>query len=147
MVTVVPLISPTTWVQRYTNGVQQTGATNYATGIEQPKHDPIQEAIASKGKWANQTQMAINNDLYAKGLSHTDINQWNAAAKTLGVQRYGPGVTAKLPKYTNFVNKFSPMLQSLMSTVDAMPNATQQDRIARSTAMQTGLAALRGTWQ
>ncbi len=146
MVQVVPLISPTVWVQRYTNGVQQTGTTNYQTGIEQPKADPIESAKASKGKWANQVQMAINNDLYAKGLANVNMQDWNAAAKTLGVQRYQPGVTAKLPKYNAFVTAFSPLLSNLMSTVNAMPNTTSADRDAKSKAMADGLRALRGTW-
>lgn len=146
MVTVVRLISPQVWVDRQIKGVQATAMTNYATGIDSPKKDPIQAAIASKQAWANQVQLAIQNDLFAKGLQNVTIQDWNSQAKNLGVQRLVPGIMAKQAKIQAFVTSFSPLLTNLLSSIDQMPTGTSAERTAKSTAMQDGLRALRGQW-
>ncbi len=146
MVTVVRLISPQQWVDRQMKGVQATAQTNYAIGIDNPKKDPIQAAVSSKQAWANGVQQAITQDAFAKGLGNTNIQEWNAAAKNLGVNRLVPGIMAKQAKIQNFVTSFSPLLTNLLSTIDQMPTGTAAERTAKSTAMQDGLRALRGQW-
>jgi hypothetical protein len=147
MVTVQRLISPQTWLTRQMNGVNATAQTNYSAGIDTPKKDPIVAAVASKQKWANQVQAAITNDLFAKGLGNTSMAEWNAAAKTLGVNRLVPGIQAKQAKISNFITSFSPLLSNLLQTVDAMPVGTASERDAKAQAMIQGLRALRGTWK
>lgn len=144
--TVTRLISPQDWMNRQLNALKANGQTNYVQGIQKPKKDPIQAGVAAEAKWANQVQAAIQKGTRAKNLGKVTSQEWETYAETIGAPRLVEGVVRRQAKIQTFLTAYSPMLQNLLATVDAMPTGTASERNQKSQAMIEGLRAIRGTW-
>ncbi len=71
------------------------GATaDYAEGIETPKRSQSESAIAQKDTWRDAVSAAAADDRFAKGLRKAGDEKWSRKARSVGRDRYSPGVTA-----------------------------------------------------
>lgn len=138
------LISPSAWKDRQIKALQSTGQANYTQGIQNPKADPIAEAIKAKGAWENGIRDAQNNDRFVKGLQKTSFQEWQGYATTIGAGKLVEGVVKREAKVAKFLNAWQPELTSVLSNLDALPTDTASERDAKMLANVKALRELRG---
>ncbi len=138
------LISPSAWKERQINALKSTGQANYTQGIQNPKADPIAEAIAAKGAWENGIREAQANDRFVKGLQKTSFQEWQGYAANIGAGKLVEGVIKREAKVAKFLNAWQPELTSVLASLDAMPIDTTSDRDAKMLANVKALRELRG---
>ncbi len=142
--TIQRLISPSAWKERQIAALKSTGQANYMQGIDNPKADPIAEAIAAKGAWENGIREAKDNDRFVKGLQKSSFQEWQGYAKNIGAGKLVEGVTKREAKVAKFLNAWQPELASVLTSLDAMPIDTTSDRDAKMLANVKALRELRG---
>jgi hypothetical protein len=73
---------------------------DYTTGISQPSTPWSQGAAAGNDAWKAGVSAAAGRDAFASGVAKAGDAKWSAASKTLGSQRYSPGVIFGEPYFT-----------------------------------------------
>lgn len=94
---------------------------------------PGQKAAAAADKWLLRVQNAKQKFITNTG--RVSLQQWQDAYIKVGIPRVSQGAQAKQAKYTAAMADFLPYLTQGVARIDAMPNNTLQDAIARATAM------------
>lgn len=85
---------------------------DYASGVQNPRTDQASAAAAAAPVWAQAVADAATRDAFRKGVVAAGTPKWQAAASTIGAQRYPQGVTAGV---SNYATKEGPYLQALAS--------------------------------
>ena len=138
-------INPTTMIANWSKGVA-ANAQKWLNKYLNPKAvfnaNPAQAQI----NWQAGINAAIARGTYATNLGKADLTLAANNASTFGVQNYAAAGTQKVAKYAAKAPSLASAMTSLRATINSMPNATLEDRIARSAAWARGLAALKGTF-
>lgn len=108
-------------------------------GVLRPKKDPIQAAIAAKGKWATKLQAAIQDDSFAKGLAAVDEEEMVRIIEATDPSVFTGGVARREGKYRAKMEKTRPMVLALAEEIDKMPQDTEAQREARMLAATRGM--------
>ena len=89
-------------------------------------------------------QSAAHTARYHDGtmLRTVTLESWKAKAAGVGVDRIAAGVDAALPDTAKFYSELLPHIEKVKSLVDAMPDLTLDQNIARSVAMATISASI-----
>lgn len=136
-------LNPTDISNKWVNAMQ--GATqSYTNGVNSVTTAPGQLAAAAQNKYLSGVQAAVANNSYATNSAAVSLQSWQQSAISKGSARIGPGASASKSKYSNFLNKFIPALQSAQQQVQSMPSDTYQQRQARANAMMDALHGLKG---
>jgi hypothetical protein len=90
-------------------------------------------AAAAADKWLAKVTAAKAK--FASRVSSVSLQSWQQSYIQVGIPRVAQGAQAKQAKVTAFMDQFLPYLASGLQTIDAMPNTTLEDGIARATAM------------
>ena len=101
--------------EKYTS-VTPGRASFYASGVANPKADWETNTKAAAGNWASGVQAAIGKQLFAKGVTSAGTGKWQKKATTIGVDRWGAGVSAAGDDYKNGFSKYHGVLTSLKTT-------------------------------
>lgn len=115
--------------------VQNLGAATdrMTTGAQGVTVAPGQKAAAAADKWlARVTQSKAK---FAKNVASVSLQSWQDSYVNIGIPRVAQGAQAKQAKVANFMASFLPYLARGVQQIDAMPNVTLEDGIARATAM------------
>jgi len=130
--------SATEWVDDMT-----TGATNRAASWLKntlaPKKDPKQAAIKAAGKFKANTQAALNEDRWPKGIAAYDEAARTAVITDGGTSAFTDGVTRHKAKAVSKINKLQPLVAALATTLDGMPQDTDAQREAKMLAAKRGM--------
>lgn len=118
----------------------QEAASDYTQGIENVTESPMAKAIKKKDKMRANVLAAIDGGKWQAGLESIDLPTWKAKTAKLGGERYAGGVEAAADKIAAFHEEFQPFVQRVKAEVDAMPDSTPDQRIARMVANAKGLA-------
>jgi cytosine/adenosine deaminase-related metal-dependent hydrolase len=127
------------WTKGVTNNAQKW-LNKYLNPRAAFNANPTQAQAA----WQSGITRAISLGTYATKLGAADLTMAANNASTFGVQNYGTSGTTKAAKYAAKTGALASALSTVRATVLAMPNTTLQDRLARMTAMATGMAAYKG---
>lgn len=133
--------NPAAATAKWTARLQAAGAEMTA-GANRVTVAPGQAAAAKFDKWLAGVQN--NAAKWRRNVAAVSLEAWRSSYTTLGVNRAQAGATAKAGKYEAFANSFYPFLEQAMAKVNAMPDTTLEDRIAKSAAMQRALAQYKG---
>lgn len=110
----------------------------YTEGVQSTTKDPTQLAVAQQGKLITNFNAAVQSGRWARGLQRKGKAGWQS--DTLAkANNYSTGINASADKYQAAIGPVLAAEASLQSQIQAMPNATIQDSIARMTAWATGL--------
>jgi hypothetical protein len=123
------------WSQR-----TQAAAQDYTTGVQNTASDPTALAIAAGQRYIQRVTESFNNGKWANGLRRVGKAGWQSATLAKAAN-FSTGVAAAEAKVQS---AFTPLLAyeaTLQSRIDAMPNVTLADRIARMTAWVQGMAS------
>lgn len=125
----------TTPEQAQAKWVQRIGAATQAItdGVNRVQQAPGQKAAAKSQKWLQNTQAAA--DKWRRNVQAVSLQDWQRLMTDVGIPRIAQGAQAKQAKYGAFAAQFFAHLQAGVSKVEAMPDTTFEERIARSVAM------------
>ena len=120
-------------LRRYLSGVQNA-PDRYVEGMQAPRRDPQQAALAAEGKWASNTQQAIQDRRFGAGVRSADFRAGVQAAISDGGQAYVSGVSRREQKVSTAFGRLAPLLDGVSRQVQAMPQDTEQQRDQRALA-------------
>ena len=109
-------------------------------GINNVQSAPGALAAAKQDKMLANLTASVLSGKWAQNVSAITLQQWKDAMLTKGVQRYGAGVAAALPKMQAFMTKLLPFQQNIQAQLASMPDLTLQDNINRAVYMMTEMA-------
>jgi hypothetical protein len=90
--------------------VTPTKAAYYEAGVKAPKADWATEAGAASTIYKSAVSNPAIDKLFSAGIKRAGTAKWQRKATSVGVSRFGPGVTAAQPDYES---GFSPYLDEL----------------------------------
>lgn len=127
-------VDPTTGSQNWQSGFGASGA-KYQRGVEGVTTAPNAKAAAALPRWVASVTSKSVQDKYVSKNQAVSLSDWQNATVTYGVPNLSRGAAKGQSKYATFATKFYPFLSSNLSKVNAMPNVTLQDRIAKAVAL------------
>jgi hypothetical protein len=127
MTRVNPQEATSKWVTRLS-----AATSDIQAGIAKVTTPPGQKAAQSFQKYQNNVQAAFPK--WKNNVAAVSLSSWQQAA-TAGVQRVAQGAQQKQSKYQDFAQQFFPVLDANVAKVQAMPNATFEDRVQRAVQM------------
>jgi len=96
---------------------------DYKLGIQNPKRDWEEEAVAGKGNWKAGIDAAAAKDLYAKGVTQAGSAKWKSRSLEKGPGRFAEGVYIAAPDYEK---GFAPYREAILRT-DIGPRFPKRD--------------------
>jgi len=96
---------------------------DYKLGIQNPKRDWEEEAVAGKGNWKAGIDAAATKDLYAKGITRAGTAKWKSRSLEKGPGRFAEGVYIAAPDYEK---GFAPFREAIART-DIGPRFPKRD--------------------
>jgi len=109
-------------------------------GIERVSVAPTKQAAAKKNKMIQNLTEAVNSGKWEAGLNRVSLEDWKAQAINKGIGRIAAGIDGSMPKVTAFAEKLIAYENSLLNSVDKMPDLTLEDSISRMTAWARGMS-------
>jgi glutaredoxin 2 len=111
-----------------------SAATDRMTqGANSVQKAPGLAAAAAADKWL--AKVTASKAKFASRVASVSLQSWQQSYINVGIPRVAQGAQAKQAKVTAFMDQFLPYLSTGLQTIDAMPNTTLEDGIARATAM------------
>lgn len=86
---------------------------DYKDGLDFPKRDQAEAALAAKDAYTAGVQQAIAEDRFSKGVQAAGSSKWKAKASTVGAQRFTQGVQAGTADYQKGIG---PVLATIAAT-------------------------------
>jgi len=96
---------------------------DYKLGVQNPKRDWEQEAVAAKDNWKSGIDAAAGKDLFAKGVTKAGTKKWQDKALKKGPGRFAEGVYIAGP---DFERGFAPFREAI-ARVDLGPKFPRRD--------------------
>ena len=112
-------------------------------GIERVTTSPTALAAGKIQKMRANLLAKIDDGTVEKQLRAVTLDQWKTRAATTGVNRISEGIDNAHDKQVAFYSKLLPAQDALKKQIDAMPDLTLEDSIARMTAFTRGMAKFR----
>lgn len=112
----------------------QAATQEIMQGVERVQTAPGVLAAAKFQKWVTGVQEAQQK--WRRNVSRVSLQEWQDSMKNVGIPRIAQGAQQKAGKVERFQAEFFPFLEQGMRQINAMPDNTLEDRIAKSAAMQ-----------
>ena len=124
------MITPNQATAKLKKGIRE-GQTAYTDGVNAVTVNPAQQAIAKRSKWVQRMQDPEVHDRWERGLSRVSLNDWKSQTSSVGAQRFSQSSEKAGDNYQAFATEFFPFLENVQATVNAMPDITLEERIAK----------------
>jgi hypothetical protein len=108
-------------------------------GVNAVTVSPTSAAAAKQAKMLDRLSTAVNSGKWAASLRAVTLDQWKTATVTKGIPRIAGGIDGSADKVIAFATRLLPFETTLQNTVNAMPDVTLEDSIARMTAWVRGM--------
>ena len=109
-------------------------------GINRVTEAPGAKAAKKADKMRTHLLAKIDDGTWAKNVAGVPLEEWKSKAITKGVPRIAVGIDAAAAKVESFASKLLPAVEAAATKVEAMPDLTLSDMIARSSAFITEMA-------
>lgn len=119
------------WSQRATASVG-----DYTKGINRVTESPTIKAAQAQDKMLANLMEAVTSGRWRQALENVSLESWKKAASEKGSARMAAGVQGAVAKQEAYYRRLWPFLEGLQSEINAMPNMTIEDSIARSAHFQ-----------
>lgn len=116
------------WQSRTAGSTQEMVA-----GVQRVTEAPGAKAAAKSQKWLAAVTAA--EPKFRRNVAAVTLEEWKKAMLEVGVPRVASGVQAKGHKWGKFAAEFFPHLDEGIRRVNAMPDTSFEDRLARMVAM------------
>jgi hypothetical protein len=114
------------------------GQSRYTEGVQATQVDVVGRAIAAQPKMLANVTQAITSGRWARRLQDRGTAGWKAATVAKAAN-YATGIAAGVDDYQKAMQEWLPIIQSAAASVQAMPNTSFQDSLARMNAFATAL--------
>ena len=128
MAKVTPSQAAEKWSRRLSASTEDIRA-----GIERVTQAPGQAAAQKRAKW--EAGVANAGDKWQRNVAAISLDEWKDKALNVGLQRVAQGAQANQDKTEKFFSEFLPHLDRGVAQVNAMPDASMEDRINKAVAM------------
>lgn len=118
----------------------QAATSDYVDGVMSVKEAPTQRAKRKLDKMKAGIIAAIDSGKVAEGLDSVSLEDWQKATSGKGGERYASGVAAAEDKSLAFHEQFATFMASHLSKIDAMPDLTAEQRIAKMVENARGIS-------
>lgn len=112
-------------------------------GIERVTESPTAKAATKRQKMQTNLNAAIESGKWEAGLRRVSVEQWKAAILGKGLQRVASGIDGARDKVVAFAGQLLEHEKALQSRVNAMPDLSLEDSVARSSEWIRGMAAMK----
>jgi len=109
----------------------QAATQDYVRGMQNPRRDPKQAAVAAKGKWAERVQQAVQNDSYAKAVSRYDLGEAVQIATGDGGAAFASGIAKRQAKIERVHQTLMPQLGAISQRIQSLPQDNEGQRTQR----------------
>ena len=117
------------------------GATeDIRKGVAKVTESPTAKAAAKSDKMLANITAAVTSGKWADRLRAVTLEEWQEKMITKGVPRIAAGIDAARGKVEEFYAQMAPFQDTLQRKIDAMPDMTIEDSIARATEWMRGMA-------
>ena len=106
----------------------------WVKGVEAVTESPTAKAAKKLDKYRENVLKALDSGKMERRLLSVSNEDWKAATLKKGKDRLGPGVDAAIPKTAAFHTEFGQHLDSNKASIDAMPDTTLDENIAKMVA-------------
>lgn len=127
----MPKLTPQEAAQKWASRAQ-AAVPEYTAGVKRVTESPTAKAAAAADKMLQNIMEAINSGRWAAGLNRVSLEDWKTAATVKGAPRIAAGVQGAVGKQQAYYAEVFPFLETLQREIDAMPNLTIEDSIARA---------------
>lgn len=129
------------------NTASPSAITAYKNGISAVTENPMAKAAAKADKYLAGIQEAVQSGKYRESLLAVPEAVWKQNAIDVGASRIASGVKKGASKMESHLTNFLPFLANVQQAVNAMPDTSLEDRIAKSAEMQRRTAAYKRSGQ
>lgn len=112
--------------------------------VMKPRKDPIAEAKKAEAKWENSVKAAIAAKRFAKGLDNVNEAAMIATIEATPEDAVAQGVARRRAKIQGKMEKLQPLLVANAEAIDAMPDATPEDRERKMVANLRNMREIKG---
>jgi len=109
----------------------QAAQSDFVFGMNNPKRDPKQAALAATGKYKDKTMKAIQEGRWEKSVANYDVAAAREAATSDGGAGWATGVAKRETKIRAAMTKLAPLLASVSQTVQQLPQDNDAQREQR----------------
>lgn len=112
----------------------QEAQQDYIDGVMRPKRNPMQAAKAKKSKLKSNFNAAVDNGDWERGLDSVSQEEWSRLASVKGGARFSGGVEAARDDIIAFHEENAANSAKVEAIIDAMPDDTPEQRLAKQRA-------------
>lgn len=134
--------NPTDVAKKWADRTKNAGAA-YTAGVNSVTESPTEKAAQKVDKYQAGVQRAVDEGRYVNGLRSVSLADWKAATAEKGASRLATGASAAQTKMASFLGEMLPYQEAARSRIEAMPDNTLEERIARSAEMQRLMSQFR----
>ena len=102
-------------------------------GVAGVTESPTAKAAAKQEKMLDRLTQSVQSGKWARGLRAVSTESWKQDMLEKGIPRVATGIDRAAPKVIDFATKFLPFVDRISSEVEAMPDMSLEDSIARAT--------------
>lgn len=125
-------------------GRRLSGSTqDIRRGVERVTEAPGQKAAAQSQRMLAGIQEAIADGRWQRAVAGVSLQDWKTATLEKGIGRISSGVEGAMGRQVQMAERLLSAVDSVKSRVDAMPDATLEDRIQRMVAFSRGMSEAR----
>ena len=110
----------------------RAAAPHIAEQVRKVTVAPTEAAAQKIDKMRTNVIKAIDDGKVERGLRRVSLSDWQSAMINKGVPRITQGLEQAETKIVEFNREFYPHLERVQAEVDAMPDTTLEDNIARA---------------
>lgn len=114
-------------------------------GVQAVTVAPSERAIAAKSKMVQNFNQAMTDGKWERGLERVSLDDWKRSMLTKGISRIGQGAEEGKGKMEAYMREALPFMEELQRKIDAMPDLTLEDSIARMTTWIRGMSEFKRT--
>lgn len=103
-------------------------------GINKVTEAPGLKAAAKKDKMRTKLLAKIDDGTWERRVKGVTLEDWKTKARDIGVGRIAAGIDGAKTKVTTFAEQLLPAVERAATAVEALPDVTIEDSIARSSA-------------
>lgn len=132
-------VTPAEFAEKWARRTSAATA-DYTKGIQRVTEAPGVKAAAKQDKFVARLMESINDGTWARRVSGVSLQEWKDAAINKGSGRISAGVQAAQADMQKFGTELLAQIDTVVATVNAMPDTTLDERIAKSVAFQRAMA-------
>lgn len=135
------VIDPTELAEKQVANAE-AAASRWLEHVKRPRRDPKAAALAASAKREQKVRESLEKKKWDKAMAKVDLDEMMAVIDAVGAEGYRRGVRSRKSKVLRVATELHPMVVALKKDIEAMPDATPEQREARLLAARRGMIAI-----